>query len=171
MMYSVVKALVTLCSLTFGLSVYAAEMTIPMNATAEQGVGKSVGTIKIEETKYGLLLTPNLKDVSPGIHGFHIHENPSCDKNGMAAGGHLDPKKTNKHLGPYNDQGHLGDLPAVTVKADGTATLPVLAPRLKHLSDIKNHAIMLHEGGDNYSDTPEKLGGGGMRMECGILSS
>lgn len=166
-----VKTLVAVFSLTAAATTFAASMTIAVNATAEQGVGASVGTVKVEETKYGLLFTPDLKGLSPGIHGFHLHQKPSCDKNGMDAGGHLDPANTGKHLGPYNDNGHLGDLPAVTVNADGTANLPVMAPRLKHLSEIKNHSIMLHEGGDNYSDTPAKLGGGGMRMECGVVSS
>src|SRR5690606_19201060 len=101
--------------------------------------------------------------------GFHIHQNASCDEKGMAAGGHLDPKNTEKHLGPYKDDGHLGDLPALYVNADGRVTLPVLAPRLNDLSDIKDHALMVHENSDNYSDMPEKLGGGGGRMVCGVI--
>ncbi len=146
-----------------------ADVVVPMAFTAAQGTGKLTGTIVISETKYGLLFTPNLQGLTPGIHGFHVHQNPSCDQNGTAAGGHLDPKSTDKHLGPYNDHGHLGDLPALTVNADGTVTLPVLAPRLKHISTIKNHSLMIHEGGDNYSDTPAKLGGGGGRMICGVI--
>ena len=82
------------------------------------------------------------------------------------SGGHLDPAKPRST--PYNDHGHLGDLPALYVDADGSATLPVLAPRLK-MADVANHALMIHEGGDNYSDTPAKLGGGGSRMVCGII--
>ena len=87
----------------------------------------------------------------------------------MAAGGHLDSNKTDKHLGPYDDKGHFGDLPILYVNADGTATTPVLAPRLHKISQISQHALMVHSGGDNYSDTPEKLGGGGARMVCGII--
>lgn len=143
--------------------------TIMMNFTAPQGVGKSAGTIQITETKYGLLFTPNLSGISSGIHGFHVHVNPDCGNNGMAAGGHFDPNLTNKHLGPYHDNGHLGDLPAFYATADGTVTLPVLAPRLKHVSQIKNHALMVHSGGDNYSDSPQSLGGGDGRMACGII--
>jgi len=86
---------------------------------------------------------------------------------GMAAGGHLDPAKTGKHLGPYGD-GHLGDLPPLVVDADGTAMLPVLAPRLK-VKDLKGRSIMIHAGGDNYSDQPKPLGGGGARVACGVI--
>lgn len=165
-MLGIVKFALGMVCLTSATVSLASSVT--MNTTADKGVGKSVGTIQISETPYGLLFTPHLKELTPGIHGFHIHEKPSCDNHGEAAGGHLDPHKTGKHLGPYNNKGHLGDLPAIYVNADGTATLPVLAPKLKHLSDVSKHSLMVHEGGDNYSDTP-KLGGGGARMECGVV--
>jgi superoxide dismutase, Cu-Zn family len=130
--------------------------------------GKSIGTIKLENSFNGVLITPNLHDLPPGVHGFHIHVNPSCADNGMAAGGHLDPKKTDAHKGPYVHSGHLGDMPVLVVNEKGDATLPTLAPRFT-LKDIKDHSIMIHAGGDNYSDQPEKLGGGGARIACGVI--
>jgi superoxide dismutase, Cu-Zn family len=152
----------------FSPALFAAEMTVNVYTTVAKGKGELVGTVTIKETEYGLLFTPDLKKLGEGIHGFHVHENPSCADNGMAAGGHLDPKKTGKHLGPYNNNGHLGDLPALYVEKDGTAKTPLLAPRLKNLSEIKNHSLMIHEGGDNYSDQPA-MGGGGKRMWCGVM--
>ena len=149
MLKKVTPNLLVALGLIVSQAALASSLTVPVNFTAQQGVGKPAGTVLIEETPYGLLFTPNLKGLTPGIHGFHIHQNPSCDKDGEAAGGHLDPKKTNKHLGPYNNHGHLGDLPALYITQDGTATLPVLTPRLKHLKEIKQHALMVHEGGDN----------------------
>lgn len=146
-----------------------ADITVPMNHTAANGVGESAGTVTITETKYGLMFTPNLHGLTGGGRGFHVHVNPDCDKDGMAAGGHFDPKKTGKHLGPYNDSGHLGDLPLLTINEDGTANTPVVAPKLHHLSEVTGHALMVHHGGDNYSDTPAPLGGGGARMECGVI--
>ena len=85
----------------------------------------------------------------------------------LAAGGHLDPSNTGKHEGPYG-KGHLGDLPVLYVGADGKAMLPVLAPRLK-VADLKGRSLMIHAGGDNYSDQPDKLGGGGARIACGVI--
>lgn len=85
----------------------------------------------------------------------------------MTAGGHLDPQKTEHHLGPYNPKGHLGDLPAIYINADGSVTTPVLAPRIK-VNDIIGHSLMIHNGDDNYSDTPQ-LGGAGPRMVCGVI--
>lgn len=148
-------------------TVLADTITVKMYRVAPSGQGTSIGTVKFTDTKYGMLITPNLYDLSPDIHGFHIHVNPSCANNGDAAGGHLDPQQTNKHLGPYDTTGHLGDLPALTVNKEGKASLPVLAPRLK-VSVVVGHALIFHVGGDNYSDYPEKLGGGDGRFACGV---
>lgn len=131
--------------------------------------GKPIGTITAKQTRYGLLLVPNLRGLPPGIHGFHVHELGNCGDNGQAAGGHLDPKKTNKHGGPYDRDGHLGDLPVLFVDNDGNATTPILAPRLE-LADIHGHSLMIHAGGDNYRDQPKPLGGGGARLACGVAS-
>lgn len=138
---------------------------------------KDVGTVTITESKYGLVFTPNLQGLSEGLHGFHIHQNPSCEPQekdgklvaGLGAGGHWDPNNAKQHGYPWQDDAHLGDLPALAVQHDGTATNPVLAPRIKHLDEVRNHAIMIHVGGDNHSDHPAALGGGGARMACGVI--
>ncbi|WP_375644830.1 MULTISPECIES: superoxide dismutase family protein [unclassified Bartonella] len=134
---------------------------------------KAIGSIKIEENTYGLIFIPNLSTLSEGMHGFHIHVNPSCDtKDGIiggSAGGHYDPEHTGKHLGPYNVNGHLGDLPALYVDKQGYAMMSVLAPRLKKISEIKGHSLVIHLGADNQSDKPLPLDGGGARLACGII--
>lgn len=153
-----------------------ADMSVPLHEATDQGPGNEVGTITISESEYGLVFTPDLADLESGIHGFHIHENPSCDaaeddgkiKPAFAAGGHLDPDDADAHGTPWGE-GHLGDLPALYVDSKGKATTPVLAPRLKSLDEIQGRSLMIHNGGDNYSDDPEPLGGGGSRMACGII--
>lgn len=170
-------------SLWFGLigtfamgTAHAASLDVSMSLVSADGAPQEIGTISVSETPYGLLFTPHLKLLPAGVHGFHVHENSSCEaavKDGtkvaaLAAGGHYDPKKTGKHLGPYAD-GHLGDLPAIYVTANGIANYPVLAPRLKSISQIKGHALMIHAGGDNHSDMPKPLGGGGDRVACGVI--
>ena len=153
---------------------FADTLSITVHLTSEHGVGDKIGTITAEDTPYGLLLTPSLTGLAPGLHGFHLHEHATCEcaeKDGkmtaaLAAGNHFDPGKTGKHLGPYGE-GHLGDLPPLWVDADGKCTLPVLAPRLK-VADLAGRSIMIHAGGDNYSDTPAPLGGGGARIACGV---
>lgn len=153
----------------------AAETTVALHMAEKQGQGAAVGSVRIVETAHGLAFHPTLKGLPPGLHGFHVHENGSCapaDKDGapvpaLAAGGHLDPQGTKRHAEPWGD-GHLGDLPALYVAADGTAQQPVLAPRLK-LSDVRQRALMVHAGGDNHADHPAPLGGGGARLACGVI--
>ncbi|MBJ7448871.1 MAG: superoxide dismutase family protein [Parachlamydiales bacterium] len=151
------------CLLTTALF---SDVTISMYSTSGN---QMIGTIKASDTAFGLMLTPNLSHLPPGVHGFHVHDKPTCGEEGMAAGGHLDPAHTEKHLGPYNDDGHLGDLPVIIVDQNGNATMPVLAPRL-NVADILGHSLMIHEGGDNYSDQPAN-GGGGKRIACGVIQS
>jgi len=154
---------------------YAAD-TVTMHLVTPEGTGDEIGTVTLEDTSGGLLITPKLKGLSEGEHGFHVHQNPSCDPGdkegtkvaGLAAGGHYDPNDTGKHLGPEATDGHQGDLPTLTVGADGMATLPVTAPHLT-LADVKGRSVMIHAGGDNYSDTPSALGGGGSRVACGAI--
>lgn len=145
-------------------AVQAAQMSATINATGANQ--NSIGEIIFTETPNGLLITPNLTGVSPGLHGFHLHQHPNCGADGMDAGGHYDPTNTNSHQGPYGN-GHLGDLPVLYVSDEGTAKTPTLAPRLK-LKDLTGLTVMIHANGDNYTDTPP-LGGGGARIACGVI--
>ena len=153
----------------------ASELKVKM---MDLNTGKSVGYITVSQNKYGTLFVPALSGVAGGLHGFHIHENASCEpslKNdtkvlGGGAGGHFDPNKTGKHGFPWSINNHLGDLPALHIDADGKGEYPVLAPRVS-LADLKDRALMIHVGGDNYSDHPHPLGGGGARLICGVVES
>lgn len=172
------------CAITFILTAIVAliqpargleGVVVPINLTATNGVGASVGAITLHNSQYGLLLTPDLRGLAPGLHGFHVHQNPDCGPSqkdgaivpGLAAGGHFDPTQTSRHEGPYGE-GHLGDLPPLYVGHDGVANVPILAPRLA-VSDIWSHSLMIHDGGDNFSDNPTPLGGGGARSACGVM--
>ena len=168
--------LIVAAALTVG-SAHAASQDVTINLVDAEGKQEAIGSIEISETEHGLLFTPDLKSLPAGVHGFHVHENGSCEPGenddgdvvgGGAAGGHYDPEDTGTHQGPYGD-GDLGDLPVLIVNESGEATLPVLAPRLS-LDDVQGRSLMIHEGGDTYSDEPE-LGGGGGRMACGVVES
>ncbi|NMH60764.1 superoxide dismutase family protein [Alteromonas ponticola] len=162
-----------LLSSALALSAATQAQTITMK---DAETGETVGEVNVSMSDYGLVLTPSLRNLRPGGHGFHVHENPSCEsstKNGEkvaagAAGSHYDPEKTGQHGHPWEDTSHLGDLPLLYVDKDGHATTPVLAPRLK-IDDLSGRSLMVHEEGDNYADSPEKLGGGGARVLCGVV--
>jgi Cu-Zn family superoxide dismutase len=164
-----------MCALV-GLPLTAlAQTTVTLQMVDEKGGGKPAGSVAVAQTQYGLVFTPSLNGLPPGLHGFHVHENPSCDpkeQNGkmtpaQAAGGHFDPAGTKKHGMPWGD-GHLGDLPPLYVDAGGNANQPVLAPRMK-MADLTGRALMVHAGGDNHADHPAPLGGGGARIACGVF--
>lgn len=166
--------IVAMLLLTAG-SAWSESIVVDIHAIDDTGVGESLGTINVSSNPYGTLLSPELSGLTPGLHGFHVHENPSCSAGlkagktvpGLAAGGHYDPAGTGRHEGPYAN-GHLGDLPPLFANSDGRAVLPVLAPRIK-LSDLKGRSLIIHAGGDNYADTPAPLGGGGARVACGVI--
>jgi Cu-Zn family superoxide dismutase len=161
-----------LCMTSFGAY---AEIEIAVSKISTSGIGKNIGTINAKNAPNGLLLTPNLFELPPGDHGFHIHQNPSCEAlekdgapvAGLSAGGHFDPQNTGKHKG-YMGEGHKGDLPVIVVNSEGRADTPVIVPHLKE-ADIYGRSIVIHAGGDNYSDMPQPLGGGGARIACGVI--
>ncbi|MDO6441764.1 MULTISPECIES: superoxide dismutase family protein [unclassified Marinobacter] len=154
--------------------------TVTMKHATASGPSEVSGTIRIVENDKGIVLTPNLKGLSPGLHGFHLHENGNCGPTeeeaeigtsldavaGGKAGEHYDPGLTETHSGPYGD-GHLGDLPNLYFNDKELATHPVYAPRLT-LRDLPNRALVIHANPDNYSDDP-KNGGSGRIVACGVV--
>jgi Cu-Zn family superoxide dismutase len=157
-----------------GLSVFLlfsqcyASIIVPMSLVDARGQGMKIGTIKLDDTVYGLLLTPKLHDIPAGFHGFDVHAVPSCGNYAMAAGGHWDPLHTNVHRGPYRGSGHLGDLPVLIVDTHGHATLPVLAPRLK-ISQVLGHSLVVMAAGDHYAEETKKQFADNIRIACGTI--
>ena len=148
----------------------------PIYLLNEQGLGKQIGTVAFCDTPQGLAVAVDVEGLTPGGHGMHIHEAGDCGAAagpdgkmvpGLAAKGHFDPDKKGAHHGPAAE-GHKGDLPLLTAGADGKAKATLTAPRLK-LADVKGRSVIIHAGGDNYSDTPAALGGGGARFACGVI--
>lgn len=149
-------------------------LTVAVHAVNTDGVGAKLGTLTLSDTPEGLKIAPQLSGLIAGSHGMHIHQNPSCEpgedngerKAAFKAGPHYDPDSSGQHAGPHG-AGHRGDLPVLTVSAQGESHEAVIAPRLK-LSEVVNRSLIIHEGGDTYSEPP-KLGGGGARVACAVL--
>lgn len=155
----------------------ANDITVQMNAVNDSGISESIGVVVISKVAHGVELRPALFGLTPGEHGFHVHEHASCepalDDDGklaaaQSAGGHYDPEATEQHGSPLNDDGHKGDLPVLVADASGLANTPVHAAQLS-MNDLENRTLIVHVGGDNYSDHPEPLGGGGKRFACGLI--
>lgn len=169
-------ALLLLASLG-GARADSSSVRIPIKEVTPEGTARELGVVTVTSTPYGAVFTPQLEGLEPGLHGFHLHTNPDCSpatKDGKmsaaeAAGGHYDPDASGEHGAPWG-KGHRGDLPPLYVDAQGRATQPVLAPRLRP-ADVEGRALMIHAGGDNHADHPKPLGGGGARVACGVAPS
>ena len=156
--------------------VIAKTVLIDMYSIDTDGIGDSIGVITARDSDQGLELFPDLSGLPAGEHGIHLHSNPSCDVGiagdgksvaGLRAGGHWDPDESGQHLGPFGI-GHRGDLSRLVVSQDGTTPTSIVAPRLS-TEDLNQKTLIVHAGGDTYSDTPP-LGGGGARIACGIIN-
>ncbi len=156
---------------------HAETVTAAVALATSTGSGVPSGTVTISDGPGGAVFVTDLRGLPPGVHGMHIHAGMSCapgpDKTGKvvaagAAGGHMDPSATGKHEGPQGS-GHLGDLPVLQVGLDGDARETLTAPRITSVAALKGHALIVHAGGDNYSDAPAPLGGGGARIACGVI--
>ena len=151
----------------------AQQRTVEINRISDAGVGEKIGTVAISEDKKGLSLKVAVTGLPKGQRGFHVHEKGNCGPAmkdgkmtaGVAAGDHYDPEAKKSHKGPHGS-GHKGDLPLLN-GTDKGINQTVSAPRLK-LADVQGRSLVIHEGGDNYSDQPENGGGKG-RVACGVI--
>ena len=151
----------------------AAGTDVEINAISAEGTGKSLGSVSLSESEGGVAMKVSVSGVADGEHGFHVHEKGDCGPGkkdgkieaGLAAGSHYDPHATKSHKGP-DGGGHEGDLPKLTA-AGGKIEQTVKLDGIK-LADIAGRSLMIHEGGDNYSDNPENGGGKG-RIACGVI--
>lgn len=164
--------------LVLGLAapVAAEEASAEIHEVSSDGIGEAIGTARLADGDHGLQLAVEVHGLTPGEHGFHLHEHGSCEPAANAegqmvaalgAGGHYDPDATGHHAGPEGG-GHLGDLPALEADGEGRAAVELVAPRLT-VADARGRALVIHAGGDTYSDDPEPLGGGGARVACGVV--
>jgi Cu-Zn family superoxide dismutase len=174
---SVSRQILALLMLTvtgaWATTVAAKDVTVDMHSVTDSGIGDKIGTIVITPKQKGLSFKVDLTGIPAGEHGFHLHAKGDCSpgtKDGkptaaLAAGGHYDPAQTKTHAGPMR-AGHKGDLPFLTATDKGVNVV-VAAPRLT-LSDVSGRALVIHAGGDNYTDQPENGGGMG-RIACGVV--
>jgi superoxide dismutase, Cu-Zn family len=149
------------------------KFSVEINRISSSGVGEKIGNVAISQSKYGTSFEVSVKGLPSGQRGFHVHEKGDCSPGmkdgqmqaGIAAGEHYDPDHKKSHKGPQ-EMGHKGDLPVLESKSEAIDQT-VTAPHLK-MAEIRGRSLMIHEGGDNYSDQPENGGGKG-RIACGVI--
>ena len=137
--------------------------------------GRDLGRVRLHETTSGLLLRIKLKGLTPGVHGFHIHDVGKCEGDFESAGGIFNPLGA-KH-GYLNDEGPMvGDLPNLIVPPSGEIEVEFMSPFATlskdaedTLVDNNGSAIVLFEQADDYHTDPN--GNSGPRIACGVITS
>lgn len=127
------------------------------------------GTIYFRETKDGVLITADVKDLPQSTNtctgkffGFHIHTGTSCTGNHedefANAGTHYNPKNC---AHPF----HAGDLPPL-LENNGNAYMSVLVNKFK-IKDILGKVVIIHENPDDFTTQPS--GNSGKKIACGKI--
>jgi Cu-Zn family superoxide dismutase len=135
--------------------------------------GQKIGTARIVAAKQGIKIEVKVSQLTPGMHGIHIHNVGKCEgPDFTSAGPHLNPDM--KKHGKDNPEGpHAGDLLNIDVKADGTAkatlldTMATLGDDSGSIFHDGGTAIVIHAKEDDYKTDP--AGNSGPRIACGVI--
>ena len=130
-----------------------------------------------EGWKFGEVeVTVKVTGQKPGLHGMHLHAIGTCSPDFAAAGGHFDPGPAGNVDVDMNHPFHMGDLPNVSVDANGVGTAKARTTRVSltagplSVFDADGTAIIIHAEQDKGITGEAKTGvGGGARIACGVL--
>lgn len=105
-------------------------------------------------------------NLTPGAHGFHIHEfGDVTDRSGASAGGHFNPEG-HEHGGPESKMHHAGDLGNIEANAEGVAMVEITVKGL-NVDSILGRSIVVHGGADDLKSQPS--GAAGPRVAFGVI--
>lgn len=132
--------------------------------------GQTIGSVRAWQTPGGISFRINASGLPHGIHGIHVHPIGRCDPPDFAsAGTHWNP--AGRQHGLNNPQGpHAGDMPNVSVAANGVLQETVVLPHasLSELLDADGAAILIHERADDYVSQPS--GNSGAKIACAVIT-
>lgn len=127
------------------------------------------GTVTFEKKPAGIEVSIQLDGLTPGTHGFHVHEKGDCSApDGASAGGHFNPT-SQPHAAREAPARHDGDLGNVEADASGKVQVKLIDPKLKldGPESILGKAVIVHEKADDYTTQP--TGNAGGRVACGVV--
>lgn len=127
------------------------------------------GTVTFSAVEGGIQVVAHIEGLTPGKHGFHIHEYGDCSApDGTAAGGHFNPT-SDPHSAPTAAKRHAGDLGNVTADENGVAHLEWTDPHMTFsgANSIIGRGVIVHAGEDDLSSQP--TGNAGGRVACGVI--
>lgn len=133
------------------------------------------GTILLRQLQEGTgtVIVGKITGLSPGEHGFHIHEFGDLTDGCESAGGHYNPDDVD-----HGDleSGHVGDLGNVTADTDGVADFTLIAKRVDLIGErsVVGRAIVIHSDVDDLGKGGDaeslKTGNAGDRLACGVIT-
>jgi superoxide dismutase, Cu-Zn family len=124
------------------------------------------GTIMLTQKAGGVQVIGEVRGLTPGKHGFHIHQFGDLrSDDGMSAGGHYNPEN-NPHAGPHDAKRHAGDLGNITADQDGKAMVNIMMDGLKVHFAI-GRSIVVHAKEDDLKSQPS--GDAGARAAVGVI--
>ncbi len=136
--------------------------------------GRNVGTVTATQRGATVQVQVAATGLPAGVHGTHFHEAGMCDAPAFTtAGAHLNP--TGRQHGLRNPNGpHLGDLPNLTVGADGRGSMEAtvagtLTPGQAPLFDTNGTALIIHAAPDDQVTDPS--GNSGARIACVVIAA
>jgi Cu-Zn family superoxide dismutase len=112
----------------------------------------------------------DLSGLTPGMHGFHVHEKGDCGNDAQAAGGHFNPMNA-PHASPDSASHHAGDFGNVTADAAGNAHVDFTTHSVmvgSGTTSVVNRAVVVHADPDDLNSQPS--GNAGKRVGCGVVS-
>jgi Cu-Zn family superoxide dismutase len=133
------------------------------------GDSKVEGAVLFTQRDGFVEINAELTGLSPGLHGFHVHEFGDCTMDdGTCAGGHFNPTHM-PHGGPDSAQRHAGDLGNLGADQDGVAELQYndRVIQLTGPRSIVGRSIIIHEKADDLKTQPS--GDAGKRIACGVI--
>jgi Cu-Zn family superoxide dismutase len=146
------------------------------SATAElrDANDRVVGQASLTEVTGGVRIVLEARGLPPGEKAVHLHAVGKCEPPAFtSAGDHFNPR--NKRHGILDPDGpHAGDLPNLTIEADGTGRLETfservtLGPGATTLLDDDGSALVVHAAPDDFQTDP--TGNSGARIACGTIA-
>jgi superoxide dismutase, Cu-Zn family len=131
---------------------------------------KVSGTVTLIEVADGVQVRAEISGLTPGTHGFHVHEFGDCSAaDASSAGAHFNPTHE-PHAGPDSAERHVGDMGNVQADASGKAKLEYVDHQISLTNDERSvigRSVVVHAKPDDLKSQPS--GDSGARVACGVI--
>src|SRR3954471_16051796 len=154
----------------FAFAVHGQDATKATCKLESKSGSKVTGTVIFTKTGDDVQVVADITGLTPGKHGFHIHEKGDCSApDAASAGAHFNPSQ-HKHGWPATSDHHDGDLGNIEADASGKAHLDWKGKMsLSGANSIIGKSVVVHEKEDDLKTDPS--GNSGARQACGAIEA